>query len=185
MNEILAILKNKDELRSYKYVMLLGTSVVLLAIVILFVILPVWQKHILLEKEYRLYEDRIRDLESYATQHRSYEEEYAARQGDYVSLRERLPLDYQGQDYLGQLQQLARRQGVTIAVARNSELVKKSKGLTSVILDIRTRGSYSSVRRFLERLEKGGPYVIEKMKVEGNHDGVVNVSAVVMVYGCK
>ena len=185
MNEIQAIIKNKGELSNYKYVMLLGAGVVLLAIVALFAILPAWQKHIFLEKEYKLYEEKIRSLESYAIQHRSYETEYVAKQGEYVRLRERLPLENQGQDYLGQLQQLARGQGVALAVARNSEPAKKLKGLTSIVLDVRTQESYGSVKRFLETLEKEGPYVIDKIKVEGNNEGLVNVSARIMIYSSK
>lgn len=185
MDEISAIMKNKGELSSYKYVMLLGASVVLLAIVVFIILMPVWQKHIFLEKEYKLYEERIRALESYSIQHRSYETEYVAKQGEYVRLRERLPLENQGQDYIGQLQQLARGQGVALVVARNSEPAKKLKGLTSIVLDVRTHGSYGSVKRFLETLEKEGPYVIDKIKVEGNNEGLVNVSARIMIYSSK
>lgn len=173
-----------DKYAGYRYLALCLTSLVILVATGGLVLWPMYEEHLTIEQESKAIQLRLQILEQFAGKHKHYEEDYSQREAAVRKLQELLPSSLEGIDAMNEVQKLAQANGLAINVSRISNNVRQDK-LVNVGVDIRAKGSYAAILKFLENLEQNSLTGLEQLHLESNSKDKLTLNGKYYVYGLK
>ena len=173
-----------EKYADYKYLALCLISVVILVTTGGMVVWPLYAEHLSIEQESKAIQQRLQVIEQFAGRYKNYEESHSQYEVTVSKLQELLPSSLEGIDAMNEVQKLARANGLAINVSRISNNVRQDK-LVNVGVDIRAKGSYAAILKFLENLEQNSLTGLEQLHLESNSKDKLTLNGKYYVYGLK
>lgn len=173
-----------EKYADYKYLALCLISVVILVTAGGIVVWPLYAEHLSIEQESKAIQQRLQVIEQFAGRYKNYEESHSQYEVTVSKLQELLPSSLEGIDAMNKVQKLAQASGVTLNVSRMNNNTKQDK-LFSVGVDIKAKGSYAAMLKFLENLEQNSLTGLEQLHLHTSSDGMLTLNGKYYVYGLK
>lgn len=173
-----------EKYTDYKYLGMCLMSIVLLVVVFGLVVWPFYEKHLLLEQEGKAIQQRLQLLEQFAGKYPNYDVEHEKLEQKVLGLQEQLPNSLAGADVMRKVQKIAQSSGIML----NANLISSNRiqeKLVSTGVDVKGRGSYAAMLRFLENLEQSNLVGLDQLNLEAGADGVLTLNAKYYVYSIK
>lgn len=182
--EINKFLKKHIKKWSKHYEVLVGALVGALALIITIfvVVIPVYRAHIDLQLEKATLEKKIEALDQFAVKYRDYENYYIERNREMAYLRQVLPATLEGKDNIGELQQLAKKNGLRLNCSALPRQYAKKSRLENSIIEFKAVGSYTNMLRFLAGIENLGNASVVEPRIEVNNVGDLQLQGKYYVY---
>lgn len=180
--DLLKVLEKKYA--GYRYIAVCLISVVILVATGGLVVWPLYEEHLYIEQESKVIQQRLQILEQFASVHKNYEEEHSQREADIRKLQELLPSSLEGVDAMNRVQKLAQSSGVALNVSRMSNNARQDK-LVGVGVDVKAKGSYAAILKFLENLEQNSLTGLEQLNLQSGSDGLLTLNGKYYVYSLK